>query len=60
MSSSNNSKYYNIEIYDFLGKLKISGNLITESVNVESLSKGFYFLLIKDDEGCSVTKKFIK
>lgn len=59
ISNTHSYKAFNIEVYDILGKLKISEKR-TESINVENLSRGVYFLLIKDHFGNSTQKKFIK
>ncbi|WP_298342601.1 T9SS type A sorting domain-containing protein [uncultured Algibacter sp.] len=59
--SNNKLSNFEIQIHDILGKIKISKTLkSSDNVNVESLSKGVYFLLIKDELGNTATKKFIK
>jgi hypothetical protein len=61
IASEDTLKNIEIQIHDILGKIKISKTLkSSDTVNVESLSKGVYFLLIKDELGNTATKKFIK
>jgi hypothetical protein len=61
ISSSENLKNCSIEIFDLLGKFKISKILKdSNSIDVQSLSKGMYLLLITDDLGNYTIKKFIK
>jgi uncharacterized delta-60 repeat protein len=47
------------EIFDFLGKKVISGNLNQNEINVNELSKGVYVLKISTHKGISTTK-FVK
>ncbi|MBC3758906.1 T9SS type A sorting domain-containing protein [Hyunsoonleella sp. SJ7] len=50
-----------VQIFDIQGKTQISIELSTDnSLNLQSLSKGIYFLKIKDVLGNVTTKKFVK
>ncbi|MEL0456332.1 T9SS type A sorting domain-containing protein [Flavobacteriaceae bacterium SZ-1-7] len=60
VSSANNLNNYNVEIFDVLGKLKISEQLKSNSIIVEHLPKGVYFLMIRDRLGNRSTTKFVK
>ncbi|GAA4899441.1 hypothetical protein GCM10023311_25920 [Flaviramulus aquimarinus] len=61
ISSSQNLKNYKVEVFDLLGKLKISKSMTSSnSIHVENLSKGMYILLITDELGNSTEKKFVK
>ncbi len=54
-------KSHKIEVYDLFGKLYyLESSTQLKPINVENLSKGVYFLLIKDESGKTATKKFIK
>ncbi|WP_298555720.1 T9SS type A sorting domain-containing protein [uncultured Algibacter sp.] len=60
-SSNNNLKNNEVEVYDLLGKLRISQTLSnSKSIHVEDLSIGVYMLRIKDDSGNTTTQKFVK
>ena len=56
--TNNNSAIKNISIYDITGKLisETSGN----KANVNTLSNGVYIALIQNNEGETISKKFIK
>lgn len=61
ISSSEYIENYKIEVFDLLGKLRISKSLLdSNSINVKNLSKGMYIVLLKDDFGNKATKKFVK
>lgn len=59
LSSESGLDNFNIEIFNVLGKLKVSKE-DTKYVNIKNLSKGVYFLLVKDESGKTATKKIIK
>ena len=58
----NISELINIEIFDILGKGKLSipcfGNKV--SLNVEGLSSGTYFIVIRDEFGNNQSKRWLK
>ena len=58
--SSDNINFKKADIYDITGKLVLSSNLESPSINVETLSKGTYLLLLVDDTNTKYTRKFIK
>lgn len=61
ISSEKHLKNYSFQIFDVLGKVKISGKLEnSKSINIETLSKGIYIIRIKDDSENTISKKFIK
>ncbi len=60
VSATNNLSHYNVEIFDVFGKLKVSEQLKSKSINVEHLPNGVYFLVMKDALGYSIAKKFVK
>lgn len=54
-------KGHEIQVYNTLGKIEIPKESIrTKTINVEQLSSGMYFLVIEDNFGNSIFKKFIK
>lgn len=48
------------QVYDLNGKLILESKLITPSVNVETLNKGTYLLVLKDSNDKNYSQKFIK
>ena len=58
--SITNLNAIHFEIYDFSGKLVLSGNVENGRVNATQIQKGIYLLKITMKDGSSVTKKLIK
>ena len=58
--SSENVQFKNAQIFDLNGKMVLSSNLESSTINVESLSKGTYIILLTDDHNNKNTGKFIK
>ncbi|WP_284653421.1 CRTAC1 family protein [Flavobacterium terrisoli] len=58
--SSDNLVFKNADIFDLTGKKVLSTKLETPSINVESLSKGTYIILLIDESNNRYTQKFIK
>ncbi|MFI1744028.1 T9SS type A sorting domain-containing protein [Thalassobellus sediminis] len=61
VSSNNNLSNIKTKIFDLNGKL-VQENVLNnnKSINVETLKKGFYFILIEDEKGNIGTQKFVK
>jgi ASPIC and UnbV/Secretion system C-terminal sorting domain/FG-GAP-like repeat len=49
-----------IKIFDLTGKLVLNPEIKNQSISIQSLNKGTYFLLVKDMEGKDYAQKFIK
>ena len=54
-----NHKISLVKIYDMLGHLILT-QIATQSIAVESLSKGVYIVKVKFENGAILTKKFVK
>jgi polyhydroxybutyrate depolymerase len=50
----------NVEILDIFGKVILSNSTQTNSISVENLQSGIYFVSIKTESGVEVNTKFIK
>lgn len=48
------------QVYDLSGKLIIESNITNASINVNSLAKGAYILLLRDENGKDYGQKFLK
>ena len=59
-SADNLNNVESIEITDVLGKVVLSDNANSNTVNIEKLQSGIYFLSIKDKYNTSGKAKFIK
>jgi PKD repeat protein len=57
---SNNVQLDHFEIYDYSGKRVLEGDLISNTINVNRISKGTYFILIYPKEGAVARIPFIK
>lgn len=51
--------YFNVSIFDILGKIVYSGNNISEKINVQDLQNGIYFLKIQNNNHIFVHKLII-
>ncbi|WP_406683706.1 T9SS type A sorting domain-containing protein [Seonamhaeicola sp. MEBiC1930] len=61
VASSNKLIGKRIEIFNVLGNLKMTTKLpASKTISTKNLSKGLYFLVIKDNYGNAFTKKFVK
>ncbi len=58
--SSDNLTFKNATIFDLTGKTVLTTILESTTINVESLSKGTYIILLVDDNNRRYTQKFIK
>lgn len=58
--TSDDLNFKNAQIFDLTGKMILSSELESPSINVESLSKGTYIILLLDDNNNKYTRKFIK
>jgi hypothetical protein len=58
--SSGDLNFKKAEIFDLTGKMILSSDLESSSINVESLSKGTYIILLVDENNNRYTRKFIK
>lgn len=61
-SLENNIRLKSITINDITGKsiMNFNSNIEQKTLDVSSLSSGVYFVTFSDDNGSSITKKFIK
>jgi hypothetical protein len=48
------------QVYDLNGKLISETKLISPTLNTESLSKGTYIIMLRDENDKDYSKKFIK
>ena len=55
-----NVEFLEAKIYDLTGKKVLDNRMIDNKINVESLSKGTYILVLKDTDGKSYSQKIIK
>ena len=55
-----NVEFSEAKIYDLTGKKVLDNRMIDNKINVESLSKGTYILVLKDTDGKSYSQKIIK
>lgn len=58
--SSENLTFQSASVFDLTGKMVLSTNLVVPTLNVESLSKGTYIILLVDGNNNRYTQKFIK
>lgn len=58
IKTSGNFVFY--QIHDLAGKIITAGNLIENSISVSTIDSGIYLLTLKDANGNSVQKKFVK
>ena len=49
-----------VQVYNLLGKLILESDIKNKNLNVSSLSKGTYILLLRDFDGKDYAQKFIK
>lgn len=48
------------QVYDLNGKLILESDLVTPSINVETLATGTYIILLRDTKGKDYSQKFLK
>lgn len=60
ISSNQNITFTSAQIFDLSGKLILDTQINNHSVNVESLPRGTYIILLLDDTNKKYTQKFIK
>lgn len=60
IKSTNSNNVTFAQIYDLNGKLLLESNVTHSSINVNSLAKGTYILLMRDENGKDYGQKFIK
>lgn len=58
--TSDDLNFKNAQIFDLTGKMILSSDLESPSINVESLSKGTYIILLLEENNNKYTRKFIK
>jgi hypothetical protein len=58
--TSDDLNFKNAQIFDLTGKMILSSDLESPSINVETLSKGTYIILLLDENNNKYTRKFIK
>ena len=60
INPANNLVFTKAQVIDISGRKVLKQDLITSSINVESLNKGTYIILLTDENGKEYSQKFIK
>jgi hypothetical protein len=60
LNSSQNLSFKNAQIFDLNGRIVLSPKITNATINVESLSKGTYIIVLVDDHNKKHSQKFIK
>lgn len=58
--NTSNVEIISAKLYDLAGKKVLEKELLDSKINIESLSKGTYILVLKDTEGQNYSQKIIK
>lgn len=60
ITATNDKTFKSAQVYDLNGKLILKSEIKNGSIAVETLKKGTYLILLKDEKGKGYSQKFIK